>query len=97
MEAGLALSIIEAPLQAQERLQIPQVMQDHCRALGVSPLGNAAGNNGTDFAGLSRGPQVILDGFSPNAIGALSGCVIAALVGMTTVLWYSKEDKPKMG
>ncbi|RUP48939.1 Cupredoxin [Jimgerdemannia flammicorona] len=94
MEAGLAMPFIEAPERAQARIHLPQVFLDQCRELNINPMGNAAGNNGTDFSGLQSGPQMIVE-FGSRAYGALAACVISAVIGMGTVIWYAKEDKIK--
>jgi iron transport multicopper oxidase len=41
---GLAMAFVEAPLQIQERVSIPQQQYDVCKAAGIPTQGNAAGN-----------------------------------------------------
>ncbi|KAJ5723884.1 hypothetical protein N7488_001919 [Penicillium malachiteum] len=41
---GLGMLLIEAPLQIQERVSIPQQQYDLCKAAGIPTEGNAAGN-----------------------------------------------------
>ncbi|BGP27055.1 ferroxidase fet3 [Rhodotorula toruloides] len=94
MEAGLAVVFMVDPLGAQQSMTIPQVMKDQCAHLGISPTGNAAGKMSvTDLSGAPHGPvdqyAAGLFGWTPRAKGALAGCVLTALIGMLTVVWYS--------
>lgn len=91
LESGLALQLIEAPLEAQAAAAstFPNVLNSHCAALNVPYTGNAAGHNSTtDLSGLKVGPYPQRLGWRPKGIGAMAGCVIAALLGMLSVVWY---------
>ncbi|KAG6872477.1 hypothetical protein C0995_009411 [Termitomyces sp. Mi166 len=90
LEAGLAIQFIEAPLLAQQRNSPPQIMRDHCSALGKPTSGNAAGiASTTDLTGLPLGPFPQILGWRPKGIGAMFGCVLSAVLGMATVSWYA--------
>ncbi|KAF8838947.1 Fet3 protein [Paxillus ammoniavirescens] len=92
LESGLAVQFIEAPLQAQERAvgQVPSFMYEQCATLGVPDSGNAAGHaSATDLAGLPLGPYQQKLGWLPKGILAMTGCVLTAVIGMLTVMWYS--------
>ncbi|KAF4616730.1 hypothetical protein D9613_008665 [Agrocybe pediades] len=91
LEAGLAVQIIEAPLQAQQFVdRIPTALYDHCKALDKPISGNAAGlASATDLKGLPLGPFPQRLGWRPKGIGAMAGCVLAAVVGMMSVVWYA--------
>lgn len=112
LEVGLAIQLIEAPLIAQERNTVPQVLYDQCRDLKLPISGNAAGHASlTDLSGLPLGPYQQVLGWRPKGIVAMTGCVIppfqphfsssyadgvltsrcvlTAVLGMLTVLWYS--------
>ncbi|GAA5939105.1 uncharacterized protein JCM15063_004427 [Sporobolomyces koalae] len=92
MEAGLAVVFMEDPLGAQRTMTLPQQITDQCAALGISSTGNAAGKmSTTDLKGAPKGPltQEHITGWTPRAKGALAGCVITALLGMLTVVWYA--------
>ncbi|ORY53401.1 Cupredoxin [Leucosporidium creatinivorum] len=90
LEAGLAVVFIEAPNEMQTELAIPQVMNDQCTALGIPVTGNSVGKMSlTDFAGAVRGPYPQILGWRPKGIGALAGCILTALLGMATVVWYA--------
>ena len=91
MEVGLAVTFVEAPLEAQARGSIPQVGFDQCAALGLPYQGNAVGNTADilNLAGLPEGPFPQILGWRPKGIGAMFGCVFTAVLGMMTVTWYS--------
>ena len=80
---------IEAPEQFQENSTIPQVLYDQCKYYDMPTSGNVVGlNSTTDFAGQPWGPFPIIMGWTPKAIGALAGCIITAIVGFITIVWY---------
>lgn len=55
---GLAVQIVEAPLQAQALSQnVPSEMLNHCKELNIPFSGNAAGHaSANDLSGLPLGP-----------------------------------------
>jgi iron transport multicopper oxidase len=90
LEVGLAIQFVEAPLVMQERNTIPQIIGDQCQTLHLPTSGNAAGHaSATDLAGLPLGPYPQILGWHPKGIGAMAGCVLTAVIGMATVVWYS--------
>ncbi|KAH7920657.1 Fet3 ferroxidase [Leucogyrophana mollusca] len=92
LEAGLAVQFIEAPLVAQERAvgRVPPFLYDQCAAQGIPSSGNAAGHaSTTDLSGLPLGPYQQILGWRPKGIWAMTGCVVTAVAGMLTVIWYS--------
>ena len=79
LESGLAIQLIEAPLLAQQRNNVPQVMYDHCKAQGMLYSGNAAGHaSPTDLSGLKEGPFPQKLGWRPKGIVAMTGSVPSA-------------------
>lgn len=90
LESGLAVQIIESPEVMAERLTVPQQMIDNCKALGWSTSGNAAGKQGLDLSGAPSGVDVIYDGFTAKGKGAMAACIISALLGMGTIVWYAQ-------
>ncbi|KAF9073368.1 ferroxidase [Rhodocollybia butyracea] len=89
LEVGLAIQLIEAPLQAQQ-YPVPPALIDNCKALGKPVSGNAAGfASTTDLSGLPLGPFPQNNGWHPKGILAMFGCVLTAVIGMLTVVWYS--------
>ncbi|KAJ7578602.1 Fet3 protein [Mycena floridula] len=90
LEVGLAIELVEAPLLAQQRNTVPQKMYDNCAALGLPFSGNAAGHaSTTDLSGLKLGPYPQNNGWHPKGILAMFGCVLTAVIGMASVVWYS--------
>nr|BAU94255.1 laccase [Pholiota microspora] len=91
LEVGLAIQLVEAPIEAQAlKNNIPQIMKDHCTALGKPVSGNAAGfASATDLSGLPLGPFPQVLGWRPKGIGAMFGCVLTAVLGMASVVWYA--------
>ncbi|KAF8588813.1 multicopper oxidase [Ramaria rubella] len=90
LDAGLAVTFLEAPLLAQQNTQLPPYVPAHCNALSLPSTGNAAGHNSTtDLSGLTIGPFPQNLGWHQRGIGAMAGCVLAAVVGMLGVVWYA--------
>ncbi|KAJ3506458.1 hypothetical protein NLJ89_g6860 [Agrocybe chaxingu] len=91
LEVGLAVQLVEAPIEAQQYVaNVPPTMYDHCKALGKPISGNAAGHASvTDLTGLPLGPYPQNLGWHSKGIGAMAGCVLAAVLGMISVAWYS--------
>jgi iron transport multicopper oxidase len=74
----------------QQRNTVPQTLYDQCQDLGKPFSGNAAGHaSTTDLAGLPLGPYPQVLGWHSKGIGAMAGCVLTAVIGMATVIWYS--------
>ncbi|ORY04981.1 hypothetical protein K493DRAFT_333685 [Basidiobolus meristosporus CBS 931.73] len=93
LEAGLAITIIEAPSKIQESMKIPQQSFDNCAALGIKTSGNAMGNAGLDLPGYPDGPNPLPGRFTGKSIGALIGCILAALIGIATLVWYARDSE----
>jgi len=90
LEVGLAVVLIEAPIEAQERDAIPQYFYDQCASQNIPTVGNAAGHTDpNDLQGLPAGPFPQILGWRPRGIGAMAGCVLTAVIGMLTVTWYA--------
>lgn len=65
-------------------------MYDNCKALGKPTTGNAAGHaSASDLSGLTLGPYPQILGWRPKGIGAMTGCVLTAVLGMLAVVWYA--------
>ncbi|KAF8521711.1 laccase [Hysterangium stoloniferum] len=90
LDAGLAVTLLEAPIQAQATIQLPSYVSSQCLAQGLPASGNAAGHfSTTDLSGLTTGPFPQILGWRPRGIGAMAGCVLTVLMGMATVAWYA--------
>lgn len=95
LESGLAATFIEAPDVVQQRMKLPQAFNDVCKAGNFPYTGNAAGNQGLDLKGVPDGVYLLYDGFTAAGKGAMAGCIIAALLGMTAIVAYSRMDPHK--
>jgi len=90
LQVGLAMQFVEAPLLMQQHNSVPQYLYDQCETLHEPTSGNAAGHaSATDLSGLPLGPYPQILGWRPRGIGAMAGCVLTAVIGMATVVWYS--------
>ncbi|KZS97466.1 Fet3 protein [Sistotremastrum niveocremeum HHB9708] len=90
LSAGLAVVFLEAPLLAQSVTHPPQYAYDQCQTLGQPISGNAAGHaSTTDLTGLTLGPFLQNNGWHGRGIGAMFGCVLTAVLGMASVIWYA--------
>jgi hypothetical protein len=90
LESGLAVTFVEAPTEMQALIRPSAYVVEQCAMLGFPTSGNAAGlHDLTDLSGLPLGPYRQVLGWRPKAIAALSGCVVAALSGMTSVGLYA--------
>lgn len=76
-------------------MSIPQPLNDLCKASGIPTTGNAAGKEGLDLSGAPSGITLIPDEFTPRGIGAMAGCIIAALLGIGTIIWFAHADPQK--
>ncbi|KAJ2139202.1 ferroxidase fet3 [Coemansia sp. RSA 353] len=76
---GLAMLLVVAPDVMRETTHVPQVVYDQCEQQGIAISGAAREQSG---------PDLYPTGWTRKAKGALAGCIIAALVGFTAILWY---------
>lgn len=94
LSSGLAAIIMEATDQIQENLKLPASMDEQCKAFGLPFSGNAGGVQSlTDFATLAKGPTPLTSGWTPNAIGTFTACLITCLLGIGTICWYGFSSK----
>lgn len=87
--SGLVATLIEAPLELQNSLNIPQNHYDACTKQNIPVAGNAAGNT-VDFKNLEGQtvpPGPIPAGFTPKGIVALVFSILAAFLGMAVISW----------
>lgn len=84
--AGLAATFITAPRLARKNLSpLPQPLIDLCIASGLPAVGNAAGKKGLDLEGAPNGIYPVHSTF-------VLGCIIATLVGLSTIIWHVWVD-----
>ncbi|KAJ2552364.1 ferroxidase fet3 [Coemansia sp. RSA 1933] len=93
IEGGLAMVLIEAPDVMQQTLQIPQQITDQCAQANIPTQGNAAGRSGFDLTGAPDGPFPYPLGWTTKAKGGMAGCILAAIVGFSTIFWYGWSSK----
>ncbi|KAI5208789.1 hypothetical protein E4T38_02674 [Aureobasidium subglaciale] len=90
MRQGLAATFIEAPLEMQKRISVPDDHFAACKAAGISYEGNAAANTKDylDLKGQNKPARPVPAGFEARGIVALVFSCIAALVGLAAIAWY---------
>jgi iron transport multicopper oxidase len=91
------VTLIEAPLEMQQRAQTllapPTSLGPQCLAQDLPASGNAAGHaTATDLSGWSLEPTLQNNGWHAKGILAMTGCVLTAVLGMLTVVWYTMSD-----
>ncbi|KAK2008550.1 multicopper oxidase [Colletotrichum eremochloae] len=97
--SGLLATFVEAPLDLQKTLSIPQNHLDVCAAAKVPIAGNAAGNTKDflDLSGQNTPPARLPDGFTARGIVALVFSCVTGILGILVVGWYGlakTEDGP---
>ncbi|KAF4637511.1 hypothetical protein G7Y89_g556 [Cudoniella acicularis] len=94
MDQGLIATMVEAPLDLQKSLTIPEDHLAACQAGNVPSSGNAAANtvNFLDLSGQNAAPAPLPAGFTPRGIVALTFSAIAALLGLAVIVWYGMAD-----
>ncbi|KAI1858714.1 uncharacterized protein JN550_012546 [Neoarthrinium moseri] len=94
--SGLMATIVEAPLDLQKTLTIPQSHYDVCSAGGIPTAGNAAGNtvDVLDLAGENRAPDPLPEGFTTRGKVALAFSCLAGILGVMVVAWYGLSPDP---
>ncbi|ETS79286.1 hypothetical protein PFICI_09139 [Pestalotiopsis fici W106-1] len=90
MDSGLAVTFVEAPLEIQQRITVPQDFLDNCAADGVATVGNAAGNTEDylDLSGQNESVSPLPAGFTKKGIVALVFSCISGFIGVATISWY---------
>lgn len=95
LSSGLAAAMIEAPeqFQSDSASSVPSQITDQCKWWGKGTEGNVVGKfSTTDFKGQPWGPFPLKMGWTPKAIGALAGCILTAIVGVATIVWYASGE-----
>jgi iron transport multicopper oxidase len=90
MASGLAVVMVEAPLELQSSLQVPKNHYDVCAAGNTPVVGNAAGNTKDylDLTGANVSPKPLPAGFTAKGVVAMVFSVVAAFLGMAVIAWY---------
>lgn len=87
---GLAMAMIEAPQQMQERMTIPDGAYDTCKAAGIAYEGNAAANTEDflDLTGQNKQVAWLPAGFTAKGIVALVFSCVSAFMGLAFISLY---------
>jgi len=90
VDQGLIATMVEAPLELQKSLVIPQSHFDTCANGKIPYAGNAAGNTKDflDLTGANVQPAPLPAGFTARGIVAMTFSVLAALLGLAVITWY---------
>lgn len=91
MSSGLVATMIEAPLELQQSLVIPQNHYDVCKVSDTPTAGNAAGDTVDlyDLSGENRSVGPLPAGFTARGIVALVFSCISAFIGLGMIGWYA--------
>lgn len=83
--------MIEAPLDLQNSLTIPEDHYQVCRASNTQYAGNAAGHtqNVYNLKGANTMVAPLPDGFTAGGIVALVFSCIAGVLGLASIVWYA--------
>ncbi|KAI1136757.1 multicopper oxidase [Hypoxylon sp. FL0543] len=90
VSSGLIATFVEAPLDLQKTISIPQNHLDACAAQNIPTAGNAAGNtvNLLDLTGEPKSPDPLPDGFTTRGKVALAFSCLSGILGVIVVAWY---------
>jgi len=96
VDQGLIATMVEAPLDIQKSLTLPQDHIDACSVGNVPHAGNAAANtvDYLDLRGQNAAPGPLPNGFTPRGIVALTFSCIAALIGLAVISWFVSFPPP---
>ncbi|KFY24514.1 hypothetical protein V491_02129 [Pseudogymnoascus sp. VKM F-3775] len=94
VDSGLIATMVEAPLEMQKTISIPEDHYKACDLAGTGVKGNAAGNTEDllDLTGENKPPGRIPDGFTPKGIVAMTFSIVSALLGVAFIAWYGLAD-----
>jgi iron transport multicopper oxidase len=89
VDQGLTATMVEAPLDVQKNLVIPQNHLDACKVRNIPTAGNAAGNtvNFLDLKGANEAPKPLPDGFTTRGIIAMAFSALSAIIGLVVISW----------
>ncbi|KAH7247122.1 hypothetical protein FSOLCH5_012356 [Fusarium solani] len=95
--SGLIATFVEAPLELQKTLTLPQNHLDACKAGDVPSAGNAAGNTKDflDLTGENVPPPRLPDGFTLKGIIAFAFSTLMGLIGVYAVASYGMKTDSK--
>ncbi|ELR07802.1 hypothetical protein GMDG_00423 [Pseudogymnoascus destructans 20631-21] len=94
VDSGLVATMVEAPLEMQKTISIPEDHFEACKKAGTGITGNAAGNTEDllDLTGENKPPGRLPDGFTSRGIVAMTFSIVSALLGLGFITWYGLAD-----
>ncbi|KAF4982830.1 hypothetical protein FZEAL_1622 [Fusarium zealandicum] len=95
--SGLIATFVEAPLELQASLKLPQDHLDACKAGDIPVAGNAAGHTEDllDLSGENVPPPRLPDGFTLRGIVALAFSTLMGIFGVYAVASYGLRTEKK--
>ncbi|KXH67517.1 multicopper oxidase, partial [Colletotrichum salicis] len=92
--SGILATFVEAPLEIQKSLTLPQNHLDACTAGNVPVSGNAADNTKDllDLSGQNAPPNPLPAGFTRRGIVAFVFSIISGVLGICVLCWYSMAN-----
>lgn len=89
MDSGLVATMVEAPLEIQKTITIPEDHYQACKDLDTPYSGNAAGNtvNFYDLSGEPKYPGPLPSGFTAKGYVAMVFSCISAFLGLAVITW----------
>ncbi|KAF2104574.1 iron transport multicopper oxidase FET3 [Rhizodiscina lignyota] len=90
LATGLAVVMVEAPLDLQKSLKVPEDFIQACRDSNTPFEGNAAGNTKDvfDLTGENKSIAPLPAGFTARGIVALVFSCVSAFLGLAVIAWY---------
>ncbi|KAI1199306.1 Cupredoxin [Nemania serpens] len=94
--SGLIATMVEAPLDLQNTLTIPQGHLDACTSQDIATVGNAAGNavDFTNLKGENSPPDRLPEGFTTRGKVALAFSALTGILGVLAVALYGLAPDP---
>ncbi|KAI1110157.1 Cupredoxin [Nemania sp. NC0429] len=94
--SGLIATMVEAPLDLQKSLTIPQNHLDACASQNIATVGNAAGNSEdfTNLKGENSPPDRLPEGFTTRGKVALAFSALSGILGVIVVALYGLAPDP---
>ncbi|KAI1388946.1 multicopper oxidase [Hypoxylon trugodes] len=89
VSSGLIATMVEAPLELQKTITIPEDHLKVCANAHIATSGNAAANmNFLDLTGEPKSPDRLPDGFTTRGKVALAFSALSGILGVLVVIWY---------
>ncbi len=97
LEQGLAIVLVEAPLQLQEQETLTDNFLDACKAVGVPIAGNAAGitSDYMDLTGENIQAKTIPGKFTARGIVAMVFSCLSGILGIIAIAFYGMSEPTK--